>query len=207
MQKNNTTMWIWGIIIVIIVALGIWWYSASMSSNPTDIATSTSTTATTTGTGTGTTGTGTTVTQGVPTTNRSSDSVVAVAESIPGATTFASWLQSTGAAAKITGKGPYTIFVPTDGSVSQLPAGTFTNLSAAAKLRFVEYAIVSGKAIDAGAQNQIAGTIQALSGDSLNFSYGTNKIPMVNSSIVITEYKASNGIVYLIDSPLLPPKK
>ena len=146
-------------------------------------------------------------TQQLPTTDLSSQSVVSVAESIPGATTFASWLQSTGVAAKLTGKGPYTIFVPTDGSVSQLPAGTFTNLSAAGKLRFVEYAVVSGKAIDAGAQNQVAGTIQALSGDSINFSYGNQKIPMVNSSIVITEYKASNGIVYLIDSPLLPPTK
>jgi len=194
-------MWIGIIAVVVIIALGIWWYAASSAGNST-MATSTDVTASSTGTGAGTGGG---ATQGVPTTDRSSESVVAVAESIPGATTFASWLQSTGAAAKVTGKGPYTIFVPTDGSVSQLPAGTFTNLSAAGKLRFVEYAIVSGKAIDAGAQNQVAGTIQAMSGDSLNFSYGTNKIPLVNSSIVITEYKASNGIVYLIDSPLLPP--
>lgn len=195
MQKSNTGLWVGIIVVVIVVLLGIWWYSASMS-NPSDMASSTDMTATTTDM---------TATQGVPTTDLSSESVVTVAENIPGAATFASWLQSTGAAAKITGAGPYTIFVPTDGSVSQLPAGTFNNLSAAGQLRFVEYAIVSGQGIDAGAQNQIAGTIQAMSGDSLNFSYGSDKIPMVNSSIVITEYKASNGIVYLIDSPLLPP--
>jgi uncharacterized surface protein with fasciclin (FAS1) repeats len=93
--------------------------------------------------------------------------------------------------------------VPTDGAVSQLPAGTISGLSAAAKKRLVEYHIVTGRAVDVDAEN--SGSIQALSGDALNFSLGTNNTPMVNSSITVTEYKASNGVVYLIDNVLIPP--
>ena len=52
---------------------------------------------------------------------------------------------------------------------------------------------------------QSSGSIQALSGDALNFTFGTDNIPMVNSAILITEYKGSNGVVYLIDNVLVPP--
>jgi uncharacterized surface protein with fasciclin (FAS1) repeats len=52
-----------------------------------------------------------------------------------------------------------------------------------------------------------AGSIEALSRDVLNFSYGPTKIPMVNSAIVVTQYEGTNGVVIVIDNVLLPPKK
>ena len=186
-------MWTGIVVVVIVALLGFWWYSMSSSGTPaaSQVATSTATS--------------TTPSSGVSMNDRSSSSVVAVAESLSGTSEFSSWLQSTGVAAKLTGKGPYTIFVPTDGSVSQLPPGTISNLSATGLKRLVEYHVVSGRAIDTTAQT--AGAIQAMSGDPLNFNYGTNKIPMVDSAIVISEYKASNGVVYLIDNVLIPPQK
>ncbi len=190
MNNKNRDVWIGVIALVVIGGLGIWWLMSNGSSSPTSTTATTTTTTTTT-------------VQGPQTIDRSSQSVVAIAESISGASDFASWLSSTGVAAMLTGPGPYTIFVPTDGSVSQLPTGTISGLSAAAKKRLVEYHIVSGRAIDVTAQT--AGTIQALSGDSLNFSDNATNIPMVNSAIAITEYKGSNGVVYLIDNVLIPP--
>jgi uncharacterized surface protein with fasciclin (FAS1) repeats len=193
MNQSNKGMWTGIVVVVIVALLGFWWYSMSSSGTPaaSQVATSTATS--------------TTPSSGVSMNDRSSSSVVAVAESLSGTSEFSSWLQSTGVAAKLTGKGPYTIFVPTDGSVSQLPPGTISNLSAAGLKRLVEYHVVSGRAIDTTAQT--AGAIQAMSGDPLNFNYGTNKIPMVDSAIVISEYKASNGVVYLIDNVLIPPQK
>jgi uncharacterized surface protein with fasciclin (FAS1) repeats len=197
MNNKNRDIWIGVIALIVIGGLGIWWImsnaNAGMSST-----TATSTVATTTTT---TTTTGTV--QGPQTVDRSSQNVVTVAENLSGASDFASWLSSTGVAATLTGAGPYTIFVPTDGAISQLPAGTISNLSAAGKKRLVQYHIVSGRAIDVTAEN--SGSIQALSGDELNFSDSATNIPMVNSAITITEYKASNGVVYLIDNVLIPP--
>lgn len=68
----------------------------------------------------------------------------------------------------------------------------------------MQYHVISGRAVDVDAQ--ISGGIAALSGDALNFS-NINNIPMVGSAIVIAEYKASNGIVYLVSGALVPPKR
>lgn len=140
-----------------------------------------------------------------PTTNTASkaSTVVTITQKVAGASQFISLFKSTGVAAEITGKGPYTIFVPTNGAFSQLPPGTISKMTPEQKLRFVRYHVVSGRALDS--QAQVAGTIQALSGDALNFSYGADKIPLVNSAIFIQKYQASNGVVYLIDNVLLPP--
>ena len=62
-----------------------------------------------------------------------------------------------------------------------------------------------GRSIDV--DTFVAGMNEAMSKDMLNFSFGTNKIPMVNSAIIIAEYTGKNGTVYLIDNVLLPPKK
>lgn len=132
-------------------------------------------------------------------------SVTTTAERLPGASQFISLFKSTDVAAAVTGKGPYTIFVPTNGAFSQLPAGTIPKMTPAQKLRFVQYHVVVGRAIDPEAQ--VAGTIQALSGDMLNFSFGADKIPLVGSAIFIKKYQASNGVVYLIDNVLLPPQR
>lgn len=78
-------------------------------------------------------------------------------------------------------------------------------MTAADKQRLIRYHVVSGRAIDVDAMS--SGQIQALSGDTLNFNYGANKLPMVNSAIVVAQYQAKNGIVIVIDNVLLPPKK
>ncbi len=196
-MTENKTIWIGGILIALLVLLGLWWISSSVIAPAPGYQTATTTPNTNT-TG-GTSGGG----SSISTVDRSSSSVVAIAENISGASTFGSWLASTGVAAEVSGKGPYTIFVPTDAAIAALPAGTFSNLNAAGKKRFVEYYIVAGRAIDADAQ--VSGVITALSKDALNFS-NVNNIPMVGSAIITTQYKGSNGVVYVINAALIPPK-
>ena len=188
-MNENKGMWLGGLALLIVAVLGLWWFSASRSGIIGVDSAATSTTGANTA---------------VSRVDRSSSDVVSIAQSISGASTFGGWLNSSGVAAQITGKGPYTIFVPTDAAVAKLKAGTFTNLSAAGKTRFVQYYIVKGRAIDVDAQ--VSGTIPALSGDDLNFD-NTNNIPLVNSGIVTAQYKASNGMVYVINTALVPPEK
>jgi len=189
-MNENKGIWLGGLALVIVAVLGLWWFSASKSAGIVGVDS----------TATSTSGSKTPISK----VDRSSSDVVSIAQSISGASTFGGWLNSSGVAAQITGKGPYTIFVPTDAAVAKLKAGTFTNLSAAGKTRFVQYYIVKGRAIDVDAQ--VSGTIPALSGDDLNFD-NTNNIPLVNSGIVIAQYKASNGMVYVINTALVPPEK
>ena len=192
-------MWIGVVALVVIGGLGLWWLYSNTIPTPTST-TATSTTATSSAKSPVAT---TPTIENPQTKNRSSESVVSIAENIAGASTFASLLSSTGVAAQLKGPGPYTVFVPTNGAFSQLTPGTISKLTAAGKKRLVQYHIVAGRAVNVSAE--LAGTIQALSRDALNFSFGTDNIPMVNSAILVIKYQANNGVVYLIDNVLVPP--
>lgn len=200
MNKSKQT-WIWVVGIIVVAALGLWWFASDMpldtwtpfTNKP--VATTTEQVA---------------ETPSKPTVNRvsrSNSDVVSIAKSLSGTSQFNALFTSTGVAATIgaSSDSKYTIFVPTNGAFAQLAGGTIANMTAAEKLRLVQYHVVSGRAVEIDAT--IAGSIQALSGDALNFNYGTDKIPMVNSAIIVAEYTGKNGTVYLIDNVLLPPKK
>jgi uncharacterized surface protein with fasciclin (FAS1) repeats len=141
----------------------------------------------------------------VTTENVPSSSVAAVVAGIADASNFNSLFVSTGVAASLSGKGPYTVFVPTNEAYASLTAGTLSNMTSAQKKRLAQYAVVSGKALDIDAVS--SGTYTALSKDPLNFQVNlVYKEAFVNSGYAIREYKASNGIVYLISAVLVPPQ-
>lgn len=205
-MQNNKTFWVGAVVVIVVGALLFWWASSGLPLS-TWIGTITNRSATTTTP---------TTPQGQQNTNtngggnnvvRTEQDVASIVASLSGASTFKSLFTSTGVAATINprSESDYTVFVPTDGAISQLTRGTITNLSATEKKRLVQYHVVSGRAIDVEALT--AGQVQALSGDMLNFSFAANRIPMVNSAIIVTEYEGTNGTVYLIDNVLLPPDK
>ncbi len=201
--------------IVVIAVLGLWWLSSTqpiIAGDNTPVASSSLADSTTIATTTTTTDASAAPTEipskgvrGVNIYNRKSSDVLSIVQSISGGSTFSSLLSSTGVAAQVKGKGPYTIFVPTNGAISQLPAGSISNMSAEQKKRLIQYHVITGRIVDSDAVT--AGTVQALSGDLLNINFGTDKIPLVNSAIFVTQYNASNGVVYTIDNVLIPPQK
>ena len=131
------------------------------------------------------------------------DSVLGVISRLTSESRFAGLLISTGVASQLSGKGPYTVFLPTNASFELLPPGTL-NLSSLQLRRLVQYHIVSGRSIDVNAQ--LSGDVQALSKDALNFSiFPSDQSARINSSIALKAYKASNGIVYVISEVLQPP--
>jgi uncharacterized surface protein with fasciclin (FAS1) repeats len=194
MNQNNRGVWIGIIVIIIVVLLGWWWIASNESASMTATSsTATSTAATSTSSG-----------SSLSVTTESGDTVKDIVASLPSASEYDSLFNSTGVASLIGSGGQFSIFVPTNAAFSSLPSGTISGMTSAQLKRMVEYSIVSGRAIQPG--TDMTGTVQAYSGDSLNFS-DLNNIPMVNSSIVVAEYKGSNGVVYLINEVLLPPQK
>jgi len=189
MKKTNVAVWVLAIVVIILIVLGIWFGVRSKNQGTAEQ------TATTTPTA-----------AAVVVQDRKSSTVAAIVESLSNGTAFSSYFISTGVAATITGKGPYTVFVPTNTAFSLLKPGTISNLSAADKKRLVQYHVVVGRALDVDAVSN--GTIQALSKDMLNFMASpVTGEARVNNSYVINEYRASNGIVFIINAVLLPPAK
>jgi len=193
-MNKNTVWWIIGIIVVI--ALVVW--LVGMRNQPGaqqstgQNATTTSQTATTSNQGGG---------QRVGVVNRSSATVASVVASIPSASQFKALLAASGVS--LSGKGPYTVFVPVDSGFKYITPGTITSMTAAQKKRLVQYHIVSGRALNVSATD--SGTIQALSKDMLNFNVQDSGAVQVNSAFVLSAYRAKNGVVYVITQPLIPP--
>lgn len=189
-DRNDKVWWAVGVFAVVILGFIIWW-STSKPMEP-----ATNGIATTTSELSG---------AGQVTIENSSSSVLTIVANVPNGGTFYDLLSRTVGTSSISGKGPYTIFVATDGAFSRLPPGTISAMSSAQLKRTIQYHIIVGKRLDVDALN--SGQVQALSTDTLNFQVDVKKGAVyVNSGYVLHAYKATNGIVYVINSVLLPPK-
>jgi uncharacterized surface protein with fasciclin (FAS1) repeats len=191
----STRTWVLIGILILVVILGGWWLIAGEQTTLPMMAQTSgvATTSETSGAG--------------PVAVVSSSKTVAalVASSSYGAT-FNSLLSQTGLLSSISGKGPYTVFVASNGAFDRVAPGIISSMSAAQLKRLVEYHIVSGKSLEISAN--FSGEVTALSGDILNFQVNTTTHAVyVNSGYVLAAYKASNGMVYVINSVLLPPTK
>ncbi len=185
-NRNGVWGWVVGIVVIVLIILGIWWWALAgpMGSNQTASSTPEAVTGT------------------VSVQTRSASTVGAVVASIPNASRFAALFASTGVAGSLTNKGPYTIFVPSNAAMGA------TNLSGYSSMqlkRLVQYHVVVGKKLDLDAVS--SGTYVALSKDPLNFNVQPQTgVAYINSSYTLSEYKASNGIVYVISAVLVPPQ-
>ncbi len=206
-MNQNKGIWLGVVSLIVIAALGLWWLAASRPIGMLSMLGGTPTSTeevTPTETVSGKTETTKTVT--IKKEVKKQD-VATIVRGLKNGSTFNAYFRSTGIAATLNAKSTskYTVFVPTNGAFAQLPVGTVGAMSADEKKRLIQYHVISGRAVDTEALS--SGAVEALSRDVLNFSYGPDKIPMVNSAIVITEYEGTNGVVILIDNVLLPPKR
>jgi uncharacterized surface protein with fasciclin (FAS1) repeats len=188
MNSSDRTRLILIVLAVVIIGFGLWWLMGQQSPLG---ALGTSPTATST--------------VGSVTIQSSTGKVGNVVADLEVAGRFTQLLNQTGVMSQIAGKGPYTIFVPTDGAFGRLVPGTVNSLSSTELKRLVQYHVVSGKRLDLDALQ--SGQVQAVSGDVLNINVDSQKRVYVNSGNVIAAYNTQNGIVYVINSVLVPPKQ
>lgn len=100
------------------------------------------------------------------------------------------------------GKGPYTVFAPTDEAFAKIPKADLDALLAnKEKLTAVlTYHVVSGKVM---AKDVKAGDIATLNGKTIKIT--TDGGVVVNTSkVTATDIKASNGVIHVIDTVLMP---
>ncbi len=107
------------------------------------------------------------------------------------------------------GKGPFTVFAPTDEAFAKLPAGTVESLlkpENKAKLqRILTYHVVSGKVMAADVVKM--SSAKAVSGDTLKISTTGGKVMVDKANVVKTDIAASNGVIHVIDTVLMPSDK
>ena len=120
--------------------------------------------------------------------------------------TLAKALTAAGLVDTLKGEGPFTVFAPTDAAFAKLPAGTVESLlkpENKAKLqRVLSYHVVSGRVT--AAQVVKMRSAKAVSGDSITITAKNGAVMVDNANVVKTDIAASNGVIHVIDTVILP---
>ena len=107
------------------------------------------------------------------------------------------------------GAGPFTVFAPTDEAFAKLPAGTLENLlkpeNKAQLRRILTYHVVSGKVMAADVVK--LKSAKAVSGDMVSITVMGSGVTVNRSKVVKTDIAASNGVIHVIDTVLIPSGK
>lgn len=120
--------------------------------------------------------------------------------------TLAKALQAAGLVDTLKGKGPFTVFAPTDAAFAKLPAGTLDSLlkpENKQKLqRVLTYHVVPGKvmAADVVKLNQA----KAVSGDTIAVAAKGGSVTVDAARVTQADVPASNGVIHVIDAVILP---
>jgi uncharacterized surface protein with fasciclin (FAS1) repeats len=102
--------------------------------------------------------------------------------------------------------GPFTVFAPTDSAFAQLPADALEELLQTENremlVQILGLHVVPGRLY----ANELLATGRAESyfGDTLSFSVENGRLRVGESNVIASNIEASNGLVHLIDSVLLP---
>jgi transforming growth factor-beta-induced protein len=118
--------------------------------------------------------------------------------------TLASLLTKAGLAKTLQGKGPFTVFAPTDAAFAKVPKATLASLAKnKAKLRAVLlYHVVKGKVTAARAMKLHAA--KTLEGKSLSIRVRNGKVIVGGAAVTKADVMASNGVIHVVNKVLIP---
>jgi transforming growth factor-beta-induced protein len=103
--------------------------------------------------------------------------------------------------------GPFTVFAPTDAAFAKLPAGTVEALlnDIPTLTSILLYHVVPGKVL----ASDVVGLSSAETalGEDLQVSLNNGGVLINDSNVLITDLEATNGVIHVIDTVLLPPAR
>jgi transforming growth factor-beta-induced protein len=149
--------------------------------------------------------TATTVTTATATTGTIVDTAVAAGSF----KTLVAAVQAAGLVETLSGKGPFTVFAPTDEAFAKLPAGTLEMLlkpeNKAKLAAILTYHVVPGNVMAADVVKlKTAGTAQ---GQRVDIKVDGAKVTVDGANVVKTDIGCSNGVIHVIDTVILPSDK
>ena len=116
--------------------------------------------------------------------------------------TLVAAVQAAGLVETLKGKGPFTVFAPTDEAFAKLPAGTVESLlkpeNKEKLVAVLTYHVVPGKVV----KLTEAPTVQ---GSKAKVKVADGTVMIDNAKVVKTDIETSNGVIHVIDAVILPP--
>ncbi len=134
--------------------------------------------------------------------------IVEVAASNTSFKTLVKAVKAAGLVETLSGKGPFTVFAPTDAAFEALPKGTLEKLlrpeNKAQLVKLLTYHVLPESA--SAAQLGNATQIKTVEGQELMIVTKTDSVMINGAKVLIADVPASNGLIHAIDKVLLPPE-
>ena len=135
-----------------------------------------------------------------------SGDIVDVAVSAGQFNTLAAALEAAGLVATLKGDGPFTVFAPTDAAFAKLPAGTVETLLKPENkdqlVAILTYHVVAGNVMAADVIELSSAT--TVNGSDVAIRVEDGNVRVNDATVVKTDIGASNGVIHVIDSVILP---
>ncbi len=139
----------------------------------------------------------------------SAKNIVQVAVGSKDHTTLVGAVKAASLVDALSNAGPFTVFAPTNAAFDKLPAGTLEGLLKPDKKEALADILQYHVSVGVFKEEQLVDgqKIGQVNGDNITITKKDGKIIVNGTANVIGTVPASNGIIYVIDGVLLPPKK
>ena len=121
--------------------------------------------------------------------------------------TLAAALDGAGLVATLKGQGPFTVFAPTDAAFAKLPAGTVDDLlrpeNKAKLAAILTYHVVPGRVMAADAVR--LEEAETVNGATVDVRADGGSVMINDAKVTAADVAASNGVIHVIDTVILPP--
>jgi uncharacterized surface protein with fasciclin (FAS1) repeats len=132
--------------------------------------------------------------------------IVAIASGDPQFKTLTKALTAAGLVPTLQGKGPFTVFAPTDAAFAALKKGTVDDLlkpaNKAKLVKILTYHVVPGSVLSTSLKS---GNVASVEKSPLKVVVSGGKVTVGGANVVKADIKASNGVIHVIDQVLMPP--
>lgn len=120
--------------------------------------------------------------------------------------TLATALTEAGLIETLKGEGPFTVFAPTDEAFANLPDGALDDLLANPDQlsNVLLYHVVPGKVMAEDVLSLDGESVETASGENISIRIEGDSVYINDSLVTTTDIEASNGVIHVIDSVLLP---
>jgi uncharacterized surface protein with fasciclin (FAS1) repeats len=135
-----------------------------------------------------------------------SKDIVSIASSNPQFSTLVKAIKAAGLVSTLQGPGPFTVFAPTNAAFAKIPKAKLNAVLAdkAMLTKILTYHVLPGKVPAATVVGMSApANVKTVAGATVKVSPAPPKVN--NAKIIKTDIMASNGIIHVIDTVLMPP--
>jgi uncharacterized surface protein with fasciclin (FAS1) repeats len=132
--------------------------------------------------------------------------IVQVASANSSFKTLVAAVKAAGLVETLSGKGPFTVFAPTDAAFAALPKGTLEKLlkpeNKPTLVKILTYHVVPGAVYS---KNIKPGAVKTVEGSPVTVQIKKGAVTVGKAKVTKADVKASNGVIHVIDQVLLPP--